>query len=131
MSETATEPGAPAPTQRIDKWLWHARVVKTRTLAQKLVAAGKVRLNREVVAAPKQAVRAGDVLTIALDRRILVLAVLGLAERRGPASEAQALYEDRSPPPPPRTPPAGPRPTKRDRRRMDAARTLRDGEDGV
>ena len=108
-----------------------ARVVKTRTLAQKLVAAGKVRLNRAVVGAPKQAVRAGDVLTIALDRRILVLAITQLAERRGPASEAQTLYEDRSPPPPPRVAPAGPRPTKRDRRRLDAARILRDGEDAV
>ena len=121
----------PAQTQRIDKWLWHARVVKTRTLAQKFVAAGKVRLNREVVGAPKQTVRAGDVLTIALERRILVLAIAGLAERRGPATEAQALYEDRSPPPPPRVVPVGPRPTKRDRRRLDAARdVLRDGDGG-
>ena len=119
-----------AASQRIDKWLWHARVVKTRTLAQKLVADGKVRLNREVVIAAKQPVRIGDVLTIALDRRILVFAVEGLAERRGPASEAQALYEDRSPPPLPREAPAGPRPTKRDRRRLDAARILQDRDDG-
>ncbi len=120
----------PVPTQRIDKWLWHARVVKTRTLAQKLVADGKVRLNREVVGAPKQAVRPGDVLTIALERRILVFAIVGIGERRGPATEAQALYEDRSPPPPPRHEPAGPRPTKRDRRRLEAARSdiLRDGD---
>ncbi len=124
------EIAGPVPTQRIDKWLWHARVVKTRTLAQKLVAGGKVRLNREIVAATKQAVRPGDVLTIALERRILVFAIAAIGERRGPAAEAQALYEDRSPPPPPRHEPVGPRPTKRDRRRLDAARSdiLRDGD---
>lgn len=121
MSEADAIEGSPS-TQRIDKWLWHARVVKTRTLAQKLVANGKVRLNREVVAAQKQAVRAGDVLTIVLERRILVYAILGLGERRGPPAEARALYEDRSPPPPPRPIRSGPRPTKQDRRRLDAAR---------
>lgn len=109
-------------SQRIDKWLHHARITKTRSLAQRLVAGGAVRINRAVVDAPKRAVRPGDVLTVAKDGRILVLEIVGLADRRGPAGQARTLYEDKSPPAPPRTPPAGPRPTKRDRRRLDAAR---------
>lgn len=74
--------------------------------------------------------RVGDVLTIALERRVLVLKIAALGTRRGPFSEAQKLYEDLSPPPPPREAPAPPspgqreagagRPTKRDRRRIDS-----------
>lgn len=84
--------------QRIDKWLWHARIVKTRTLAQKIVGGGKVRVNRDKVVAPSASVRVGDVLTITLLKRILVLRILGFCERRGPASLAQTLYEDLSAP---------------------------------
>lgn len=83
--------------QRIDKWLFFARIVKSRSLGAKLVALGRVRINREKAAQPADAVRAGDVLTVNLDRRIAVLRVLDLGERRGPAPEAQALYEDLSP----------------------------------
>ena len=88
--------------QRVDKWLWHARVVKTRTLAQKLAESGHVRLNGGRVDASSQTVKPGDVLTIALEERVRVLEILGFAERRGNAATAAALYNDKSPPPPPR-----------------------------
>ncbi|NBN65957.1 RNA-binding S4 domain-containing protein [Pannonibacter tanglangensis] len=126
-----TPPAGPQPSQRIDKWLWFARVTKSRTLAQKLATGGHVRVNRDKIDSASKAIRIGDVLTIALERRVLVLEVLGLGNRRGPAPEAHLLYRDLSPPPPPREsggaqapvalrdPGAG-RPTKRDRRRMEA-----------
>lgn len=78
--------------QRIDKWLWHARVVRTRTSAAELVARGHVRVNGARVVAPSHAVKSGDVLTIALDSRIRVWKVMDFAERRGDATAAQALY---------------------------------------
>ncbi len=84
--------------QRLDKWLFFARVVKSRTLAQKLVLAGGVRLNREKIANPARQVRVGDTLTISYARSIRVLRVRLPGERRGPASEAATLYEDLSPP---------------------------------
>jgi ribosome-associated heat shock protein Hsp15 len=85
--------------QRIDKWLWHARVVRTRTAAAGLADNGLVRLNGARVDAASRAVRVGDVNTVALDR-IRILRVAGLAERRGAASDAAVLFEDISPPPP-------------------------------
>ena len=81
---------------RIDKWLWHARVVKTRSLAARLVADGHVRVNGARAEAAAKAIKAGDVLTIALERTVLVYRVKALGERRGPAPEAQGLYEDLS-----------------------------------
>ncbi len=107
-------------------------MVKTRTLAQKLVASGRVRLNRERQTSASQAIKIGDTLTVTLDAAVRVLRVEALGERRGPASEARTLYADLSPPPPPRgeappplsagrDPGAG-RPTKRDRRSIDAFR---------
>jgi len=90
--------GAPGGRQRLDKWLWFARVVKTRTLAAKLVSAGDVRVNGGRQDAPAKQVGAGDVLTIALDRQVRVLRVLGPGARRGPYEEARLLYEDLSPP---------------------------------
>ena len=83
---------------RLDKWLWHARLVKSRTLASRLVTEGKVRVNREKVTKPAYSIKPGDVITAAIHARIRVLRVLHLGARRGPASEAQALYEDLSPP---------------------------------
>jgi ribosome-associated heat shock protein Hsp15 len=119
------------PRLRIDKWIWHARVVKTRSLAAKLVQSGHVRLNGARTDQPSKPVKAGDVLTIALERTVRVLKVVGLGERRGPATEAQELFEDLSPPPPRREEiteqpvaqrEAGSgRPTKRDRRAIDRA----------
>ncbi|MGI9402236.1 MAG: RNA-binding S4 domain-containing protein [Rhizobiaceae bacterium] len=83
---------------RIDKWLWHARVVKTRSLSQKLIAAGKVRINREKTTSTSRSVKPGDVLTITLERKICVYEILAIGKRRGPFSEASKLYKDLSPP---------------------------------
>ena len=80
--------------QRLDKWLWHARVVKARSSAAALIEAGHVRLNGARETAPGHAVKAGDVLTIALDRSVRVLKVLGFSEQRGNAAAARVLYED-------------------------------------
>ena len=85
--------------QRIDKWLWHARVVRTRTAAAELAAAGHVRINGRRVDAPSRAVRPGDVVTVALDRAVRVLKVVAFAERRGSADEARALCETLEPSP--------------------------------
>jgi ribosome-associated heat shock protein Hsp15 len=80
--------------QRIDKWLWHARIVRTRNAASGLAQAGYVRLNGVRVTAASRAVRAGDVVTVALDGGIRVLKVVAFADRRGPATAARLLYED-------------------------------------
>lgn len=80
--------------QRIDKWLWHARIVKTRTSAAELVAHGHIRVNSARVLAPSHPVKVGDVLTIALDRRIRVWKVADFSERRGDANAARTLYID-------------------------------------
>src|SRR5258708_27489095 len=80
--------------QRLDKWLGHARVVKARTSAAMLVEAGHVRINGVRETAPGHAVKAGDVLTIGLDRTVRLLKVVGFAERRGDASAARVLYVD-------------------------------------
>jgi ribosome-associated heat shock protein Hsp15 len=80
--------------QRIDKWLWFARVARTRTLAADLVLGGKVRLNRARVEKPGHTVRVGDVLTVTVGGGVRLLKVLGPGERRGPAASARALYEE-------------------------------------
>ncbi|WP_281842788.1 RNA-binding S4 domain-containing protein [Sinisalibacter aestuarii] len=105
---------------RADKWLWHARFFKTRGLAAKVISGGHLRVNAAKVHKPAQSVGPGDVLTFPQGRRIRVVKVLGLSARRGPASEAQTLYEDLSPPSDPA--PAAPRyegkgrPSGKDRR---------------
>ena len=113
--------------QRIDKWLWHARVVRTRSAAAALVDGGLVRINSERVEQASRLVRPGDVLTIALDRNVRILKVAGFAERRGSATLARVLFEDMTPAVAP-TPPVPPsaireegagRPTKRERRDID------------
>jgi len=120
---------AAAGRQRLDKWLWFARVVKTRTLAAKLVSEGHVRVNAQKVDAPAKALSSGDVLTISLERQVRVLKVLEPGERRGPFEEARLLYEDLTPEPPAKDAmqDLGPlrdhgsgRPTKRDRRQLSA-----------
>jgi ribosome-associated heat shock protein Hsp15 len=116
--------------QRIDKWLWHARVVRTRSAAASLVGGGMVRLNNERVEQPSRPVRPGDVVTVALDRYVRVLKVTGYAERRGSADIARGLFEDLTPvavPKPPGPVPAeraegSGRPTKRERRETDRLR---------
>ncbi len=82
-----------AETQRLDKWLWFARVTKSRTLAAQLVQDGKVRVNRAKAAKPSHTIRAGDVLTIAVRGNVEVLKVLALGVRRGPPPAARLLYE--------------------------------------
>ena len=112
--------------QRIDKWLWHARVRTTRSAAAALSDSGLVRINGARIDTSSRPVRPGDVVTIALDRNVRVLKVIGYAERRGSAETVRALYEDLTPPPAPRQEPTGGereegsgRPTKRERREID------------
>jgi ribosome-associated heat shock protein Hsp15 len=107
-------------TQRLDQWLWHARFLKTRGLATKLVSGGHVRVDGVRISKPAHALRPGVTLTFPQARRIRVIRVEALAKRRGPASEAQALYVDLTPPEDdipqnPRFEGKG-RPTKKDRR---------------
>jgi len=119
-------------SQRIDKWLWFARFRKTRGLAQDLCTGGHVTLNGATVAKPSTTVRPGDELELILGPFRRRLRVVALGVRRGPAPEAQALYEETVPPerlhdpvmaPTPAVRDAGSgRPTKRDRRVMDRFR---------
>jgi ribosome-associated heat shock protein Hsp15 len=113
-------------TQRIDRWLWHTRIARTRTLAASLVTGGQVRVNRTRVAKASHQVRVDDVITIATARQVFVLRVVGLIERRGPAAIARQTYEDLSPPPLPSgmrdaaRPRGAGRPTKRERRKIES-----------
>ncbi len=123
------------PAIRIDKWLWHARFFRTRTIAQTFVTSGKVRLNSERVTKANQNVKPGDVLTFVREKQLCMIEISAIATRRGPAPEAQALYNDLSPPAAPtakddpnvpaptahREPGTG-RPTKRERRDTDRLR---------
>jgi ribosome-associated heat shock protein Hsp15 len=81
------------PTDRIDRWLFHARLYRTRVLAQEAVAGGRVRLNGNRVGKPGHSVKPGDILTLGRGGEIQALRILALAERRGPAEAAQGLYE--------------------------------------
>ena len=96
--DTARPDTARPDTARIDKWLWCARFFKSRSLAQSVVEAGEVRLNGMPVAKAAQAVRPGDEVVFATGKRWRRVRVVGLATRRGPAPEAQALYEELDPP---------------------------------
>jgi len=118
---------------RIDKWLWAARVFKTRSLAGDACDGGKVDVNDQA-AKPARPVRVGDVIEVTLPHgRRRVLKVVAVDDRRGPAAVAARLFEDRSPPEPPRTrhapPPFRPsgagRPSKRERRELDRLRGFR------
>ena len=115
--------------QRLDKWLWCARLVKTRSLAAKLIEGGKIRVNGTRAVKVSRHVRLGDVVTgtgAGAGRRFVVR-VAGEAARRGPAPIARSLYEDLTPEAPPTSSGdarieahRGKRPTKRGRRRLDA-----------
>ncbi|QQA43698.1 RNA-binding S4 domain-containing protein [Pelagovum pacificum] len=96
--------GEPRPTIRLDKWLWQARFFKSRSLAAGVVGAGKVRVGGQPVSKPSRSVGPQDVLTFPQGKAVRVVRILEIGTRRGPATEAQALYEDLSPPPPPKTP---------------------------
>lgn len=112
------------PKLRIDKWLWFARVVKTRSLAAKLVQSGHVRVNREKVVQASHGLKLNDVLTIAVHERVRVLEVTAFGDRRGSAEDAALLFTDLSPvpaadckePDPTRAPAPDRRPDKRARR---------------
>jgi ribosome-associated heat shock protein Hsp15 len=115
---------------RIDKWLWAARVFKTRSLAADACDGGKVHLNDQA-AKPSKLVRPGDSVNVTLPQgRRRILKVVAVDDRRGSAQVAAKLFEDHSPPPPPRAPfvrppfraPGAGRPTKRERRDLDRLR---------
>ena len=117
--------------QRIDKWLFFARAVKSRALAGKLAGGGHVKINDRTSDGADNPLRVGDVLTIRLERHVQVWKVLDLGERRGPAPEAQLLYEDLTPAKldtdhsakdAQREPGAG-RPEKKERRAMERLRS--------
>ncbi len=91
MAATDDQAGA---RLRLDKWLWFARVVKSREDAATLVEAGHVRVNGQKSLKPGHGVKQGDVLTIVLHSRVRVLRIRGLAERRGPAEAARLLYDE-------------------------------------
>lgn len=127
-------PDTAAGTQRLDKWLWFARVVKTRTLATSLVVDGKVRVNRVRADKPSQLVRPGDVITVTAHSRVRILKVAAAGDHRGSATVARALYEDLTPTKPapeaedqgnapdpgaPQRDPGTGRPTKRERRAIE------------
>jgi ribosome-associated heat shock protein Hsp15 len=115
--------------QRLDKWLYCARLTKTRTGAARLIEEGKVRVDGVRTLKPSRLVQPGNVVTATPSGRLLVVRVIASGTRRGPASEARSLYEDLTPQVPlePGSAPGGDgrkgrRPTKRDRRRIDALR---------
>jgi len=133
------EPVAPVRKERLDKFLFYSRALKSRTLAQKIIETGAIRVNSERTDRSDHKVGAGDVLTMALHGRIVIWRILDPGQRRGPASEAQGLYEDISPPPLPRqelspydaaiaqrSEGAG-RPTKKERRETDKLRGADEG----
>jgi ribosome-associated heat shock protein Hsp15 len=89
---TGTDPASAG--LRLDKWLWQARFFKTRALAAHLVAKGRLRINQTIITKSHHRVRPGDVLTFPQGRTIRVVRIRELGGRRGPASEAQMLYEE-------------------------------------
>tara|TARA_B100000900_G_C20360383_1_gene626090 strand:+ start:276 stop:602 length:327 start_codon:yes stop_codon:yes gene_type:complete len=82
---------------RVDKYLWFARFFKTRSLATKRANGGRIRINGNKIKKSSDTVRIGDILTFAQGNEIRVIRVLNLGTRRGPAQEAQSLYEDMTP----------------------------------
>jgi ribosome-associated heat shock protein Hsp15 len=139
MSPAADEDddkAAAGGTQRLDKWLWFIRVIKSRTQAAGLVTDGKVRINAQRVDKPSQSIKPGDAVTVTVRGHVRVLRVLQPGTRRGPPAEAQKLYEEVQHIPPPRRSQhlvqgAGPvpqrepgsgRPTKKERRQTDRLR---------
>lgn len=91
------DPMETADSIRIDKWLWYARFCKTRTLATELVGKRRVRVNQNRIEKPSHTVRIGDVITVPRGREVMVVRVIAVGVRRGPASEAQGLYEELTP----------------------------------
>jgi ribosome-associated heat shock protein Hsp15 len=79
---------------RLDKFLWFARIVKTRSLAQALAEGGRLRIQGRVVDRAHSPVRVGDVLSFAIRGRVRILRIEALPRRRGPPAEARSLYTD-------------------------------------
>jgi ribosome-associated heat shock protein Hsp15 len=125
---------AGAGALRIDKWLWQARFCKSRALASRLCAAGRIRIGGAPIRKAHHLVRVGDVLTFPLGPHIRVVRIAALGTRRGPAPEARTLYEDLAPVParsaapapaadaPALRAPGSGRPTKDERRPTDRLR---------
>jgi ribosome-associated heat shock protein Hsp15 len=80
--------------QRLDKWLWCARFMRARADCARLVAGGRLRVNRQPTDKPHARLRPGDVITLPLRGEVRVIEVLSLAVRRGPAEEARGLYRE-------------------------------------
>ncbi|MEO0383381.1 MAG: RNA-binding S4 domain-containing protein [Pseudomonadota bacterium] len=132
MAKADTSTNEPHDKLRLDRWLFFSRLVKSRSLAAKMIENGQVRVNGEKTHQAKRAVGPGDVLTVALPRTgadaVKIIKLVACGTRRGPAAEAQTLYEDLTPPPPPkedrdliayrRAPSPGRRPTKHERERL-------------
>ena len=122
----------PVSRQRLDKWLFFTRLQKSRSIAQKAIEAGHVRVNETRITQSSFAVKIGDVVIISLDRRDMTVRVLQPGNRRGPYEEARLLYEDLTPPPVPGDKPnafeqatrerGSGRPTKKERREVDRLR---------
>lgn len=130
MSDARSGQEAGEARQRLDQWLWHARIFKSRSLAAQQCRTRKVRVNETPATKASATIITGDVLSLKKADRWRIYRVLALGKRRGPAAEAQLLYEDISPPPPPREEqvltrspaarePGGGRPTKKERRETD------------
>ena len=119
---------------RMDKWLWHARFFKSRSLATQFCNSGKLRVDGVVIKKAHFLARPYMVLTFSRGRQVHIVKILVLGSRRGPATEAKTLYEDLSPPLSPKStkanssatlirPMGSGRPTKRERRRLDQLRS--------
>jgi len=124
IANSADEDGLSVAGLRLDKWLWHARFCRTRSMAADLAAAGKVRIAGSAIFKAHYPVKPGDVLTFPLGPHIRTVKVLALGIRRGPPATAKLLYEDLAPPPPNSREAheqagGGARPTKADRRAID------------
>ena len=124
---TQQSPPTTSASMRADKWLWHARFFKTRTLATRFVGNGNLRINATKQTRTSAQLRVGDVLVFGLNDHIRTIEVVALSSRRGPAPEAQTLYIDRDPPRPKTAeekiafrPSGSGRPTKKQRRQITA-----------
>ena len=82
---------------RLDIWLWHARFYKSRSLSSKAILSGKLRVNSNKIIKPASKIKINDVLTINYVNTVRIIQIQSIGTRRGPASEAQALYNDLSP----------------------------------